>query len=149
MSPGSYTELFFLDEATAFAAGHRPCSECRRERYVEFKETWVRANLNVPVNDVKASDINRLLHRDRIIKGVKVTYTSKINELPDGTIVSDNGSACLVFQNRLYQWSFAGYRLQKESNISKEVDVLTPKSIVKTFERGFRPEIHGSIIRSS
>ena len=58
MSPSTYTELFFLDESTAFAAGHRPCGECRRERYRQFKELWVRANLKKQANNIKVTVID-------------------------------------------------------------------------------------------
>ena len=145
MSPGRYTELFFLDESTAFAAGHRPCYECRRERFNEFKDYWVRANLNKQADDVTISVINKLMHKDRINKGVKITHRANIKELPDGTIFSNKSSAYLIFKTKIYLWSFEGYCFPNNVNIPDEVDVLTPKSIVSTFRLGFKPEIHKSI----
>ena len=146
MSPGRYTELFFLDESTAFAAGHRPCYECRRERFNEFKDYWVRANLNKQAEDIKISVINKTMHKERINKRVKVTYKANIEDLPDGTFFSNRGSACLKFKNKIYLWSFEGYRLLNKINLPSEVDVLTPHSIVSAFKLGFIPRIHESII---
>ena len=146
MSPGAYTELFFLDEATAFAAGHRPCGECRRERYSQFKDLWVRANLKNQANEIKISVINRTMHKERIHKRVKVTYKAYIKDLPDGTIFSDNGSAYLVFNEKIYLWSFEGYRLLDTVNFADKVDVLTPQSIVNIFKMGFLPGVHDSVI---
>jgi hypothetical protein len=71
MSPGAYTELFFLDEATAFAAGHRPCGECRRDRYNDFKDYWVKANIENQASDIKVSVINKTMHKERIKKKKK------------------------------------------------------------------------------
>lgn len=145
MTPNNYTELFFLDEATAFSAGHRPCCECRRERYLEFKDYWVKANLNKQTNDVKISIINKLMHKDRINKGVKITHRANLKELPDGTIFSYKSSAYLIFKPNIYLWSFEGYSFSKSVKVPAEVDVLTPKSIVNIFRLGFKPEIHKSI----
>jgi len=133
MTPGNYTKLFFLDEATAFAAGHRPCCECRRERYLEFKDYWVRANLKEQINGIKISVINKLMHKDRINKGKKITYQANLKELPDGTIFSYNSSAYLIFKTKIYLWSFEGYYCPKSINIPDEVCVLTPRSIVNIF----------------
>jgi len=145
MSPHRYTELFFLDEATAFAAGHRPCAECRRERYLEFKDYWVKANLNKSPEAVKASDISRILHQERIKKKEKRTFKANLKELPEGSIFSVNGSACIMFAGRAHLWSFEGYRPADSLNLPDEVDVLTPKSIVKVFKRGLMPKIHDSV----
>jgi len=145
MTPNNYTELFFLDEATAFASGHRPCCECRRKRYLEFKDYWVRANLKEQVNGIKISVINKLMHKDRINKGKKITYKANLKELPDGTIFSYNRSAYLTFESKIYLWSFEGYSFSQSVNIPHEVDVLTPKSIVNIFRLDFKPEIHKSI----
>jgi hypothetical protein len=145
MSPNNYTELFFLDEATAFAAGHRPCCECRRERYLEFKDYWVRANLNKQANEVNVSVINRLMHKDRMNKGVKTIHRANIKELPNGTIFSHKNFAYLIFKTKKYLWSFEGYSCVKSVDMPEEVDVLTPKSIVNVLRLGFKPEIHKSI----
>ncbi len=142
MSPHKYTELFFLDEATAFAAGHRPCAECRRERYLVFKDYWVRANLERRLEKVKASDISKIMHQERIGQGEKLTFKAQLQELPNGTIFSSRGSAYLLFASEFYLWSFQGYSLTDRFDLPDEVDVLTPRSIVKAFRLGFEPEIH-------
>ncbi len=147
MSPHKYTELFFLDEATAFAAGHRPCAECRGERYLEFKDYWVRANLDQPLGAVKASDISRIMHKERISKKEKLTFKANLKELPDGSIFSQSGSAYIIFADRIYLWSFEGYCADDRLNLTGEVDVLTPKSVINTFNLGFKPEIHNSVFQ--
>ena len=145
MSPHKYTELFFLDEATAFAAGHRPCAECRRERYLEFKDYWVRANLNQSLETVKASEISRIMHKERIKKKEKLTFSANLKELPSGSVFSQSGSAYLKFTNRIHLWSFEGYRSVDDLSLPDKVDVLTPKSVVRAFKLGFKPEIHDSV----
>jgi hypothetical protein len=145
MSQGTYTELFFLDESTAFAAGHRPCCECRRERYTEFKDYWARANLYKYGNDIKISIINKIMHKERIKKRIKITYKSNIKDLPDGTIFSSNGAAYLIFKSKIYFWSFEGYSLQNNIYFPGKVDILTPKSIINAFKLGFKPEVHKSV----
>ena len=145
MSPHKYTELFFLDEATAFAAGHRPCAECRRERYLEFKDYWVRANLGQQPEDVKASVISKTMHTERIGKKEKLTFRAELKDLPAGTIFSNSGMAYLVFADSVCLWSFEGYHPADRIKLPDEVEVLTPRSIVKAFKLGFKPEIHESI----
>jgi hypothetical protein len=144
MSPGRYTELFFLDEATAFAAGHRPCAECQRARYEEFKESWLRANPGFENRPVRIEEIDAALHRERYDKGKKVTYKAALNDLPDGAFFSLDGAAYLVSSGGVYRWSFSGYTHVDRRDFPDRVDVLTPRSIVKTFEGGFHPEIHPS-----
>ena len=88
MQPGQYTELFFLDEATAFAAGHRPCMECMRERAVEFRDAWAATNLDTDGNFLGVPMMDAVLQRGRIdADGNKVTSSAKLSSLPDGVIV--------------------------------------------------------------
>ena len=145
MSPGSYTELFFLDEATAFAAGHRPCAECRRERFREFKAAWAAANAAVVASaDPPITVIDSILHAERVLRGgKKVTYAADVDSLPDGTMVEVDGTAYLIWQKLLLQWSFAGYTEVKEL-LQRRVQVLTPASIVQILSGGFRPQVHES-----
>ncbi len=143
MTPSRYTELFFLDEATAFSAGHRPCAECRRTRYNEFKETWLLANGDL-LDGMKptAPNIDTILHKERIDKKLKVTYTANIESLPDGTIVDIDSSAYLIWKTSLFLWSFEGYTDSKiDLKSIGEVKVLTPKSYVSMFEKGFSPMV--------
>ena len=147
MTPKRYTELFFLDEATAFSAGHRPCAECRRKRYNEFKEAWYLGN-EEKVRDQKhsAPTMDKIIHEERILKKEKVTYKTVVHTLPNGVIIQLDSMAYLIWNKHLYTWSFSGYSKANISLDSKlEVVVLTPKSYVHAFNAGFVPFIHNSI----
>ncbi|MGA2601484.1 MAG: hypothetical protein ABSH09_31350 [Bryobacteraceae bacterium] len=107
MSERRYTELFFLDEATAFAAGHRPCAECRRERFNAFKEAWRRAkHLDYPPF---ADEMDLELHPARIDGNKKVIYNAPIESLPDGCFVQIEEHAYLVWGDALLLWMPEGY----------------------------------------
>jgi len=138
MSPGKYTELFFLDEAVSFAAGHRPCAECRRARFLEFREAWQRA---MGCGPVLAPEMDAVLHRARIGKRrEKVTFEASLDSLPDGCFVELDGEACLVWGGQLLVWSPEGYHEKKErrGGLAK---VLTPAPVVECFRQGYRPEV--------
>ena len=141
MTPNRYTELFFLDEATAFSAGHRPCAECRRSRYNEFKEKWLEANGELlQGKNPTAANMDKIIHEERIHNKQKVTYTSILNMLPDGAMVEIKSKAYLVWKSKLFEWSFKGYlKAGIDYPTNNEVIVLTPKSYVKTFTSGFIP----------
>ena len=140
-APARYSELFFLDEATAFAAGHRPCAECNRERFNLFKRAWPPRT--------KANEIDAVLHSERIAGVEKVTYDARLDELPAGVMIEREGAAFLVQANALYPWSFAGYGapLPRPSGTTA-VRVLTPRSMVRTIAQGLAPQIHPSACRS-
>jgi hypothetical protein len=142
MTPGTYTELFFLDEATAFAAGHRPCAECQRPRFTEFKQAWLAANPIFGFRDPRIEEIDEVLHRERLQDGEKRTYRAPRTGLPDGTFFAVTGDAYLAWAGEAFRWSFTGYTRADTTALPVEVDVLTPYSIVKTFEAGFRPYVH-------
>src|SRR5262249_45968431 len=90
MSPDSYTELFFLDEAVALAAGHRPCAECRHEDYVRFQHAWARARMGKPGADL----MDQRLDTDRLVRpGARRTYREALSDLPDGAVVEVDGAA--------------------------------------------------------
>jgi hypothetical protein len=146
MSPGSYTELFFLDEVTAFAAGHRPCAECRRARYVEFRDAWQAANEWEGEKNVRAPELDKILHEQRMLGSAKVTWRARLKNLPHGTMFLVNDEPHAVYGDRLLAWHFDGYRETKFDDLPEEVDVLTPYSVVQTFSYGFRPEFHPSIL---
>lgn len=146
---GTYSELFFLDEATALSAGHRPCGECRRERYVAFKEYWCAANRpGKSPSGVPVSDIDQQLHAERAVRGGgKVTHRSRFDALPDGAFIEWNENALLVWGEHLHRWSPGGYSVADgllPSN-EEEVIVLTPASVVETLRRGFQPQVHPSV----
>lgn len=140
MRPHSWTELFFLDEATAFAAGHRPCAECRRADYRRFKSIW-RACFGDPVS---ADIMDDAIHAHRIEKRKKVTYRDVIDELPDGTYVDVDGGAWLVLGSSLLAWSDTGYAVRRSRPAGIEISVLTPRPIVSVIRAGYVPEVHPS-----
>lgn len=143
MAPNRYTELFFLDEATSFAAGHRPCYECRREDFHKFKSLWLKGNAQYHF-DKKTSikKIDDILHRERMNRDrLKVTYEENINSIPDGTFVLIYSNAYLVFDKRIFLWSPFGYGKGQNLPNENKLAVLTPGSIVNTFRAGYMPQI--------
>ncbi|MFZ6050182.1 hypothetical protein ACFW0H_29185 [Pseudomonas sp. CR3202] len=136
MAPNSYTELFFLDEPTAYAAGHRPCAECRRPAYKLFKEAWARAFPEQQDRSAKA--IDNLLHSARLNDdGSQRTWSAKLADLPDGTVIEYAGECVLLWQGGQWRWSFAGYTpLQSAIPSEQEATVLTPQPIVRLFAAG-------------
>jgi hypothetical protein len=142
MSERRYTELFFLDEAVAFAAGHRPCAECRRERYNAFRNAWGRRHGQPDLPFADQMDLE--LHRARIHKGQKVTYDAPLNSLPDGCFIQMEGCAHLVWEDALLLWTPEGYAKRDIRPKDLTVTVLTPEPIVECFREGYQPEVHGS-----
>src|SRR5579863_74342 len=126
MSPGGYTELFFLDEAVALAAGHRPCAECRRERFNAFKDAWIRPEDPREVNSPRADEIDTELHRTRFDrrKG-KITYQASLNSLPDRCFVQIERLSYLVWGDSLLLWSPEGYRKKRHRPNGLSVTILT------------------------
>ncbi len=140
MSPGSYTELFFLDEAVALAAGHRPCAECRHGDYVRFQTAWARARLG----GTSADDMDRRLHADRLVSpGARRTYRERMDALPDGAYAEVDGAAWLVWEGGIRAWSPAGYGGRLEIGHSP-VTVITPQCLVEVLRVGYRPVVHPS-----
>jgi len=146
MAKGKYTELFFLDEATVFSAGHRPCAECRRTRYNEFKTKWLEANQSLLLdNSTSIANIDKIIHQDRINKKQKVTYQDKMNLLPNGTMIQINNIEYLIWNHKIFKWTFEGYEPTKINITNNDVIVLTPKSYVEMFKKGFTPTVHISL----
>lgn len=131
-----YTELFFLDEVTAFAAGHRPCFECRRRDAQAFAALFPRAH--------KAPDMDAILHRERLDGRVKRMHRAAIDALPDGAMIARDGEAFALRGERLMHWTPAGYDNASRRPHGVDVDVLTPPSILKVLERGYAPLWHPS-----
>ena len=138
MTPGLYTELFFLDEAVAFAAGHRPCAECRRERYNAFRSAWASAKGmdRLP----SAGEIDAELHPARIDLRGKVTHQASLESLPDGCFVQIKKSAFLVSGEELLEYTPEGYARRETRRLSDVVTVLTPEPVVGCFRNGYVPE---------
>jgi hypothetical protein len=149
MTPDRYTELFFLDEATAFAAGHRPCAECRRERFNAFRNAWqLEENLQSPT----AGEIDDQLHNERLDSDKKKkVFLANLAELPNGVFIkiADCGeNAYLVWNDGLLLWTAAGYSGRKKRPQDAKVAVLTPKSTVEAIRAGYVPEIHPSAVEA-
>ncbi|GAM11760.1 hypothetical protein OR1_04078 [Geobacter sp. OR-1] len=144
MHPGSYTELFFLDEATALAAGHRPCWECRREDFTRFRDAWLRGNPDEECDETTSmSAIDRIIHRDRVTRArEKITYRSELASLPDGVFVAlpeRPADAMLLWKGKLYPWQSSGYGSAQAMPAHLAVIVLTPHCIVRAIAAGYRP----------
>jgi hypothetical protein len=146
MSPGLYTELFFLDEVTAFSAGHRPCAECRRPRYNEFRDAWIRANNQEGDSVVRAPHMDGALHAERIDGNQKVTWPHSLAGLPHGTMFQAGDETYAICDGEIRKWDFEGYSAATKEDLPKTVDVLTPRSVVTIFMSGFRPEFHPSAL---
>lgn len=147
MRPHSYTELFFLDEATAFAAGHRPCAECRYADYQRFKAAWAEWS-GKPAGTVSAERMDAVLHDDRLeghgTNQRKRTYQEAIGALPDGTFIQHAGTAWLLWRGHLLAWSAAGYTSRQSLPATGSVTVLTPRALVAVFHAGYQPLVHPS-----
>ena len=147
MSPGQYTELFFLDEATALAAGHRPCATCRRDDYSRFKQLWTEANAGrLGLANPAIKDIDNTLHGERFISaGMQGDWHPSIKDLPNGTFVvlDQPAKAWLVWGSVLLEWSPGGYQSYMKRP-DGEANVLTPQSVVAVLDAGYKPELHPS-----
>ncbi|SDN20388.1 hypothetical protein [Afipia sp. GAS231] len=141
MGGRSWTELFFLDEATAFAAGHRPCFFCRRDDANRFRAAWERGN---GVTDVRAKEMDAVLHRERLARAKKRLHPLPVPlaELPDGAMVQVGAESFLILRGRALVWSMAGYR-EADTTI-KDAMLLTPPSTLRAISAGYRPVLHPS-----
>jgi hypothetical protein len=151
MTPARYTELFFLDEATALAAGHRPCAECRHTHFLAFCNAWGTAHPGAGTSArPTATEIDDRLHAERIASDrSKHSCKAALDVLPDGVFVTLAGwkeRAYLVFGDYLLAWSPAGYGERRRRPKGEEVKVLTPQSTVRTIRAGYVPEIHPSAV---
>ena len=132
--PGRYTELFFLDEATTFAAGHRPCAECRREDYDRFMQI---------VGERRAAVIDERLHAERLAP----YRTAAVGSLPDAAFVLRDGAPWLVLGGELLRWTPAGYTERVVRPRNGEATVVTPPSLLAVLQAGFTgavPLLHAS-----
>ena len=148
-SPNHYSELFFLDEAAALSAGHRPCATCRRASYKQFKALWCQANL--PQEDFQAISVTKIdqqLHAERMLRGGgKVLFPMRYEQLVPGVFIEIDGEAFLYWNQSLQQWSAKGYRpTQITLHAQDVVSVLTPKSIVQVLQLGYKPQVHASVL---
>lgn len=143
MTPNRWTELFFLDEATAFAAGHRPCFECRREDAIRFKECWIKGNpafnftMKTPI-----AEIDNVIHAGRIDHGKnKITHQRLSSFIPEGVFVSIDREPYIFTSGTLVKWTPSGYTERIVLHEAKFLTVLTPSSIVNAFRAGYKPQV--------
>jgi hypothetical protein len=143
MAPNRWTELFFLDEATAFSAGHRPCFECRRSDALRFRSFWIRGNPEYGFDEkTSIREIDAVLHRERLADdGSKRVYLAAVSDLPNGGFVLYQDQPHLVVDGWLYPWSPEGYGKGLAAPGEESLRVLTPRSIVKAFRAGYVPQI--------
>jgi len=137
-----YTELFFIDEVTALAAGHRPCFECRRRDAEAFSEAWRKARRLAA--RPYASAMDEVLHAERLRGRAKRTHRRNIDTLPDGAVVALDGEAFAVRGRALLHWTPKGYDARRPRPRGVVVDVLTPPAIVAALSAGYRPRWHPS-----
>ncbi len=153
MQPNHYTELFFLDEATALAAGHRPCFECQRERANAFRAAWQAGNHPSHTDTaVKVADMDNVLHEERLTSArllkdkKKRMFTAVLNQLPEGTLVEIAARPYLIWQEKLFLWTPGGYSPTILPVNAKPVQVLTPASTVNALANGYVPIIHETLL---
>jgi hypothetical protein len=137
LQPGRYTELFFLDEATAFAAGHRPCAECRREDYVRFQAIWRRLH----PGSAGAAAIDEQLHAERTVAATRAQrhHNAAYDDLPDGAFVLLSGVARLVLGGELPSWTAEGYTGSTARPVRTRATLITPPSLVSVLRAGWEP----------
>lgn len=144
MPPGRWTALFFLDEATAFAAGHRPCAYCRRPAYTAFADAWRIAHRQA--TRPRAIEMDTVLHSQRVepLRRRQRTHPATFGTLPDGAMVRYKGTPALVLRSCVLPWSFAGYARPIALARSAVVELLTPPATVAALARGYQPLLHES-----
>jgi hypothetical protein len=135
--PGRFTELFFLDEATALAAGHRPCALCRREDYARLVAIWSELHPRL----VGADAIDAQLHAERVDPDTRaqLTHSALFDELPDGAFVLHDGAPCLVLGADLLSWTAAGYVARRPRPSRQQMLQITPPSLVGVLRAGWQP----------
>lgn len=141
MQPGKYTELFFLDEATALSAGHRPCAMCRRADYLGFKAHWLSAN--GLASEMSAQEMDAKLHIERLHRGATSAWRQSLQTLPAGVIVVWDGAPHLWGGAELFRWSDTGYVDSLHPGISTAtVELLTPPSVSNAISHGYVVQQH-------
>jgi hypothetical protein len=137
LQPGRFTELFFLDEATAFAAGHRPCALCRREDYDRFGAIWSELH----PGQAGADAIDAQLHRERLDGRTQRHHEARFADLPDGAFVVRDGEPCVLAGGGLLAWSAAGYLARARVPARARARVITPPSLVAVLRAGWEPVV--------
>jgi hypothetical protein len=148
MPPGRWTALFFLDEATALAAGHRPCGYCRRRDYLDFALAW--RDAQGASKRPLAWQMDAVLHAQRTDRSRrKLTHAAAVDTLPDGVMVRIGGSPNLHLADRFLPWSFAGYGPPAPPPPDGLAEVLTPHAITAAIRAGYRPLLHPQAVAAA
>jgi hypothetical protein len=142
LRPGRFTELFFLDEATAFAAGHRPCAECRNADYKRFAALWLQIHPGQKGADAMDVQLQEERH-DPETKGPRL-HREPYPSLPDGTMVLRDGEPWLVRSGSLLRWAQGGYTERAARPARGDAEVITAPSLVEILRRGWEPLLHPS-----
>ena len=148
--PRRWTPLFFLDDAVALAAGHRPCATCRRADYAAYNDAVTLA-IDSPL-PLRAWQLNERLQAERhrrgrglVRAGDRIVWSARYAELPDGTVVvAPDGSCRLVVEDRLLRFSFDGWVGATPRPFVGEATVLTPPTSVAALAHGYQPLLHPS-----
>ncbi len=149
--PGRWTPIFFLDDAVALAAGHRPCGLCRREAYQSYRDASSKGVGSSRL--LSAQDLNRRLDSERLRRGRgidrgtdRILWTEQIDRLPSGTVIVDHElRPYLLFENRLFSFNFSGWTRPTRRPRSAQVQVLTPPTSVAALANGYVPVLHPSV----
>jgi hypothetical protein len=144
--PNRWTPLFFHDEAVAFAAGHRPCGECRHAEYQAYKGAWAEALGGEPPS---AGEMNRRLHSERIFRGSHRRRFHEVSwtELPDGAFVLEDGTPCLLRGGDLVAWGLDGYGERRRRRRRGIATAITPPATLAVLRAGYQVQIDPSADR--
>jgi hypothetical protein len=142
MLPNHYTELFFLDEVTALAAGHRPCFECQRARALELFAHH--AEINGLKQRISAPAFDEIVHAARLNGREKRTSVLEISTLADGAMIAQDNIAWALRGGDLLAWSYSGYTSRKQRPATGRVEVLTPEPFLDILTAGYQPAFHPS-----
>jgi len=138
--PHQFTFLYFHDEAVSFAAGHRPCAECRRASYNDYRAAWAEG---LQVAAPSAQEINRRLHGERIVRGTHRRRLHRLPwaELPDGTFVLHEGAPAVIVGDQLSEWTREGYRERRARPVRGDAEAITPPATVAALGAGYPVQI--------
>jgi hypothetical protein len=139
LQPGRFTELFFLDEATAFAAGHRPCALCRRDDYIRFLAIW----RELHPGQTCADAVDAQLHAERVdpVTRGQLRHEAHASDLPDGAFVLLGDAPHVVLGRRLLEWQPSGYAPTVHRPQSRRMTLVTPPSLVAVLAAGWQPVV--------
>jgi hypothetical protein len=139
LQAGRFTELFFLDEATAFAAGHRPCALCRHEDYLRFGAIWRQLH----AGQVGAGAMDEQLQSERMDSDTRrqLRHRSPLDGLPDGAFVVEDDAPWILVGSELLRWTPGGYTERRPRPTGKEASVVTPPSLVAVLRAGWQPDV--------